>query len=546
MNTPKVVIFMSCYNHEAYVREAMDSVINQTYPNWELYVVNDASTDNTGKILETYKDERIHYYDFKENTAFIGAASFLQDLLVEVEAKYINIFSSDDKWDIHKLQKQVEILESCPEYKCCFTWDKLIFESENDYYQNLSDYSHRENDNRYEWINQFYYYGNCMNACSALMDKEVFYELGTMNQNYRQLADFRLWFRLACKFPFYILQEELTYYRRHSANLSIESQESNVRSGNEHYRIIWELFNEINNDTFYRAFYKQLPYSSYNTEEDFLAAKFIVLVNRHTYQAEQVAIDFYLKNCGNQAFIDILQDKYDYKPQNFLFLTGNGGMQYRLINKVHGSKSEQEYEYDVTPADILVNSITAQKLNADNITDYSYVMLLDLADKIGMGELFENISNWIFQIRSVKFQEQKSKKVVFIMGEGSEFDILNEMSDVIEDKLNECYYSIIPTRSHMFQLDKKFELTGGCYSESDGVSYVSVYDEEEHCLKLLKDADIIYYIDCINDNYEFFDIMAGCSLAVEQNGIMNIERYQDMIRQNSEVLKLFDTVFTYE
>lgn len=47
MKQPKVIIYMSCYNHEKFVAEAMDSVINQTYLNWELYVANDGSTDRT-------------------------------------------------------------------------------------------------------------------------------------------------------------------------------------------------------------------------------------------------------------------------------------------------------------------------------------------------------------------------------------------------------------------------------------------------------------------------------------------------------------------
>lgn len=85
MKGPKIGIYMSCYNHEPYVREAMDSIIGQTYKNWVLYVVNDASTDATGDILATYQDERIHYYDFKENTQYVGATNFLQSLLRDVD-----------------------------------------------------------------------------------------------------------------------------------------------------------------------------------------------------------------------------------------------------------------------------------------------------------------------------------------------------------------------------------------------------------------------------------------------------------------------------
>lgn len=204
MNSPKVLIYMCCYNHEKFVREAMDSIIGQTYRNWELFVVNDASTDDTGKILASYQDERVHFFDFATNTKFVGASNFLQDLMKDVEADYIATMSSDDKWELDKLECQIKTLQNHPEYKACFTWDKILFEYDDKTYKSRTDYSHRENKNRYEWFLQFFLYGNCLNACSMLMDKTVFYELGRMNQSFFSLADYRLWIRLVSKYPFYL------------------------------------------------------------------------------------------------------------------------------------------------------------------------------------------------------------------------------------------------------------------------------------------------------------------------------------------------------
>ena len=77
-NSPKVAFFMPCYNHKNYIAEAMQSILNQTYSNWELYVADDGSTDGTKEVIKSFRDRRIHFYDFEKNTSFIGAFMFIQ------------------------------------------------------------------------------------------------------------------------------------------------------------------------------------------------------------------------------------------------------------------------------------------------------------------------------------------------------------------------------------------------------------------------------------------------------------------------------------
>ena len=68
MKKGKVAVFMCCYNSEKFVAEAIETILNQTYSNWELWVANDGSTDSSAEIISSYKDDRIHFYNFKENT----------------------------------------------------------------------------------------------------------------------------------------------------------------------------------------------------------------------------------------------------------------------------------------------------------------------------------------------------------------------------------------------------------------------------------------------------------------------------------------------
>ena len=64
MQKGKVAIHMCCYNHGRFVAEAIDSILEQTYTNWELWMANDGSTDDSAEIMASYESDRIHFYNF--------------------------------------------------------------------------------------------------------------------------------------------------------------------------------------------------------------------------------------------------------------------------------------------------------------------------------------------------------------------------------------------------------------------------------------------------------------------------------------------------
>lgn len=95
-----ISVIMPLYNNEIYIVEAIQSVINQTYKDWELIIINDASTDNSKfivqKFLEEEKDNRIVFIDLKENKG----VSFARNLgMKKAKGEYISFLDSDDLWD---------------------------------------------------------------------------------------------------------------------------------------------------------------------------------------------------------------------------------------------------------------------------------------------------------------------------------------------------------------------------------------------------------------------------------------------------------------
>jgi len=96
-------IIMPCYNSEAYISNAMDSIVNQTYPHWELIAVNDGSTDNTLSILSKYSnnDSRIKIYS-KENGGYVSAVNFALD---KITGDYFLFLGSDDQLSMTLFQE---------------------------------------------------------------------------------------------------------------------------------------------------------------------------------------------------------------------------------------------------------------------------------------------------------------------------------------------------------------------------------------------------------------------------------------------------------
>lgn len=543
-NTPRIGILMSCYNHEKYVNDAMDSILRQTYENWELYVVNDGSTDRSGEILASYTDERIHFYDFKENTKFAGALEFLQDILRDADVEYISVMSSDDMWEESKLEKQMEIFKKYPEYKACLTWDKVFFETtEKGVYENNELYSHETNRNRYEWISYMFRRGNCFNECSLVMPKQIFYELGALNQHFRQLGDFHMWYKIALKYPFYLMEEELTYYRRHESNLSEVNKTVVMRSTNEYYQIMKELAMTIDKDLFHRIFYRSLPYVECKTEEEFIAEKFILFVGSNDFIKQQVAMDIYFEHCHNRAFVSVLEEKYFFYEENLLNLLGGCGLQTSFCPSIRKVMF-------FSPISTLTNAINKKKLTEDMLDTYRYSVLFDLWDVTnrvaGGREQFDNVCNFVMNIQKVKWMHREKERVLFLIAQDSQWDCMQ----LIKEKQKEhatCYVAFVPTivdamhRGYDGNQQKK---------QIEGAEILDLYDEREHCLRFLhelsKEADSIYYVDCLDNRYECGAMAAGYSLSVAYHAVLREDIYQHMLQnQEHKILEMMSNIERY-
>ena len=111
-----VSIIMPSWNTEKFIAESIRSVINQTYTNWELIIVDDCSTDHTDDVVASFRDNRIRYYHNQKNS---GAALTRNKALREARGEWIAFLDSDDLWMPEKLEHQIKFMDK---YNYCLSY----------------------------------------------------------------------------------------------------------------------------------------------------------------------------------------------------------------------------------------------------------------------------------------------------------------------------------------------------------------------------------------------------------------------------------------
>lgn len=104
----KISIVMPAYNAGEFIRESINSVLAQTYDDWRLYIVDDASTDETAAIIKQIKDDRVEYTLLEYNA---GVANARNIAIEKAQGNYIAFLDSDDLWEKDKLERQIGLLE---------------------------------------------------------------------------------------------------------------------------------------------------------------------------------------------------------------------------------------------------------------------------------------------------------------------------------------------------------------------------------------------------------------------------------------------------
>jgi len=211
MNKPKVTVLMPVYNGEKYLNEAIESILNQTYKDFEFLIINDGSTDNSVKIIESYNDPRIHLVHNEKNLKLIAS---LNKGLNIAKGEYIARMDCDDVSLPDRLLKQVQYLDNHPDVGVLGCGTKNVDE-------NLNTISEPERPLTYLQNKWKLLFSSTLMHPSVMYRKELILKYGGYSHEFIHAEDYDLWSRLIDFAIIHQIPEILVYLRKHSQNIGI-------------------------------------------------------------------------------------------------------------------------------------------------------------------------------------------------------------------------------------------------------------------------------------------------------------------------------------
>ncbi len=205
-----VSVIMNCHNSQKYLRQSISSVINQSYKNWEIIFWDNKSTDQSRKIVESFKNKKIKYF-FSNKLTNLGKARNLA--VKKAKGKYIAFIDTDDTWLKNKLKIQMEFLKK-NKFKICFT-------NFNNFYQKKGMKEKKVKKYIKKITTQSLLNDYPLGIITVVMEKSLF-RFKKFNEKLNILEDFDLFIHLSFNTNIGFLNKVLADYRIHGKNFTIK------------------------------------------------------------------------------------------------------------------------------------------------------------------------------------------------------------------------------------------------------------------------------------------------------------------------------------
>ena len=215
---PVISVIIPVYNGEKTIQETIESVLNQTFSDFELIVINDGSTDSTLSILNRIQDPRLKVFSYPN----VGLAATRNRGIARANGEYISFIDADDLWTADKLEAQLKALLENPDAAVAYSWTDSIDESSNF----LRPGAHKTvNGNVYSQLLASNFLASGSNP---LIRKQALEEIGKFDESLTAGEDWDMWLRLAARFHFVAVPEPQILYRQplNSMSANVVRQES--------------------------------------------------------------------------------------------------------------------------------------------------------------------------------------------------------------------------------------------------------------------------------------------------------------------------------
>jgi glycosyltransferase involved in cell wall biosynthesis len=224
---PKVSVIIPTKNRADYLSSAIQSVLDQTFGDFEIIVVDGASTDNTREVIDKFDDQRIRYIREKKDK---GASASRNIGIKHSRGRFIAFLDDDDRWMPSKLEKQLDLFNKNPDVGLVYTGLWRFNDSGKTMGRARNLPSVRGN--IYRKLFRANYVGGCS---TVLVRRECLEKVGLFDENLPAAEDIDLWIRLAKHYKFDYLKEALVLYRVHSKSITLNHRRA-ARAGTLLYK----------------------------------------------------------------------------------------------------------------------------------------------------------------------------------------------------------------------------------------------------------------------------------------------------------------------
>ena len=322
---PSVTVILTSYNHEQYVRDAIDSVLNQSFTDFELIILDDASSDGSWKLIREFSDDRIRAFRYDKHTGgTVGANNVIAEL---ASGQFIAIHHSDDIWEPDKLEKQVGFLERHSDIAAVFTKATIIREDgsplidRNHYYWDIFE---EENKTRHEWLRFFFRTGNALCHPSVLIRKSCYERVGLFKLGLWQLQDMDLWIRVCLSHEIYVLPEKLIRFRMrgNDANVSGNRADTRIRTAYEIYNLLQNYRKLTNLPDLIKVFPSAREYDRDDRTDMSFALGMIALEELSHPATRLFGQELLFEALSDPNRAENIKDQYNFDEVSFSTLTG--------------------------------------------------------------------------------------------------------------------------------------------------------------------------------------------------------------------------------
>ena len=236
---------MNCYNGEKYLQESIESVLSQTYQNWELIFWDNKSTDKSAEIFKKNKDHRLHYYLSSSHTT-LGDARIMASK--KIQGDWLSIIDTDDKWAPNKLAEQINAISNSKSsvdsvglvYCRVMEIDKNGVLNKELCHEDYLGVPMPQG----KILPELLFKGNFIASPSMLINTEVFFSVGGFPKEYSHASDYYISCAISSKANIICVEDYLANYRIHDYN---NSHQEKVISFEEQLKIfnLWSQYTNV-------------------------------------------------------------------------------------------------------------------------------------------------------------------------------------------------------------------------------------------------------------------------------------------------------------